>query len=63
MTGIQPGLIVRGLDRNEIPVADWPCACSHHERARDRKAVTEPTARVRVGHCTHIGTETRRTAA
>ncbi|MGW0564145.1 hypothetical protein ACWDZ4_26950 [Streptomyces sp. NPDC003016] len=63
MTGIRPGLHIRGLDRNEIPVADWLCTCGHHERARGRKAVTELNTRVRVGHCPHTATETRRTAA
>ena len=37
VTGIQPGLTVRGLGRNELPVADWLCACGHHERARGRR--------------------------
>ncbi|WP_329035905.1 hypothetical protein OHT61_06650 [Streptomyces sp. NBC_00178] len=63
MTGIQPGLTVRGLGRYELPVADWLCTCGHHEHARGRQAVIELTARVTVGHCTHTGTETRRTAA
>ncbi|MER6238491.1 hypothetical protein ABT185_20905 [Streptomyces clavifer] len=63
MTGIQPGLTVRGLGRYELPVADWLCTCGRHERARGRRAVIELTARVTVGHCNHTGTETRRTAA
>ncbi|MEV6311475.1 hypothetical protein AB0M10_23070 [Streptomyces sp. NPDC051840] len=53
MTGIQPGLVVRGLGRREIPVADWLCACGHHERARGRRAVTELTTRATVQHCPH----------
>ncbi|MEV0010818.1 hypothetical protein [Streptomyces sp. NPDC047973] len=53
VTGIQPGLVVRGLGRREIPVADWLCACGHHERARGRRAVTELTTRAHVGECPH----------
>ncbi|MGY4904530.1 hypothetical protein [Streptomyces sp. 900116325] len=65
MTGIQPGLHMRGLERGGFPIADWLCACGHHERARGRKAVTELTTRVRVGHCLHRATpeEIRRNAA
>lgn len=63
VTGMQPGLSLRGLDRNEIPVADWLCICGHHERARGRRAVIELNARVTVGHCPHTTTQTRRTAA
>ncbi|MET7368348.1 hypothetical protein ABZS61_21310 [Streptomyces sp. NPDC005566] len=53
VTSIQPGLVVRGLGREEIPVADWLCACGHHERARGRSAVIELTTRVRVQQCPH----------
>lgn len=53
VTGIRPGLTVRGLGRNEIPAADWLCACGHHERARGRNAVTDLTTRARVDHCPH----------
>ncbi len=53
VTGIQPGLHMRGLERGGFPIADWLCACGHHERARGRKAVTALTTRVRVGHCPH----------
>ncbi|MGP3633683.1 hypothetical protein ACTU45_10005 [Streptomyces sp. 24-1644] len=63
VTGIQPGLTVRGLDRHEVPVGDWLCACGHHERARGRRAVIELNARATVGHCPHTTTQTRRTAA
>ncbi|MFJ6788839.1 hypothetical protein [Streptomyces angustmyceticus] len=64
VTGLLAGLSIRGLDRGEIPVADWLCACGHHERARGRRAVVELTGRVRVGHCPHQAAEaTRRTAA
>uniref|UniRef100_A0AAU3GTZ6 Uncharacterized protein n=1 Tax=Streptomyces sp. NBC_01401 TaxID=2903854 RepID=A0AAU3GTZ6_9ACTN len=61
VTGIQPGLNLRGLGRYEIPVADWLCACGHFERARGRKAVTELTTRARVDQCPH--TAERRHAA
>lgn len=64
VTGIRPGLEIRGMDRGYVPVADWLCACGHHERARGRTAVTELTSRVRVGHCPHQAAETtRRNAA
>lgn len=53
VTGIQPGLSLRGLDRYEIPVADWLCGCGHHERARGRKAVLDLTTRARVDQCPH----------
>ncbi|MFF3062254.1 hypothetical protein [Streptomyces sp. NPDC057909] len=64
VTSFRPGLHLRGLERGGFPVADWLCACGHHERARGRKAVTELTTRVRVGHCPHRApAENRRTAA
>lgn len=64
MTGIRPGLEIRGMGRGDVPVADWLCACGHHERARGRTAVIELTSRVQVGHCPHQATEaTRRNAA
>ncbi|MFG3410209.1 hypothetical protein [Streptomyces sp. NPDC048142] len=62
VTGIRPGLTVRGLGRNQIPVADWLCACGHHERARGRERVTEVTTRARVDHCPHTE-QHRRNAA
>lgn len=70
VTGVQPGLSLRGLGRYEIPVADWLCACGHFERARGRQAVTQLTTRVRVGKCPHaadtatvvLRAERRRTA-
>ncbi|WP_257895305.1 hypothetical protein [Streptomyces anulatus] len=62
VTGIRPGLTVRGLGRNQIPTADWLCACGHHERARGRNAVTELTTRARVDHCPHTE-QHRRNAA
>ncbi|MEU6957556.1 hypothetical protein [Streptomyces sp. NPDC045714] len=62
VTGIRPGLTVRGLGRNQIPAADWLCACGHHERARGRDRVTELTTRARVDHCPHTE-QHRRNAA
>lgn len=62
VTGIRPGLTVRELGRNQIPAADWLCACGHHERARGRNAVTELTTRARVDHCPHTE-QHRRNAA
>ncbi|MFC8227635.1 hypothetical protein [Streptomyces sp. NPDC057287] len=63
VSGIQPGLHVRGLDYGEVPEADWLCACGHHERARGRRAVLELNTRATVGKCPHTTTQTRRTAA
>lgn len=63
VTGIRPGLSVRGLERGAFSVADWLCACGHHERARGRRAVIELNARATVGHCPHTTTQTRRSAA
>ncbi|WP_326677806.1 hypothetical protein [Streptomyces sp. NBC_01237] len=64
VTGIRPGLSVRGLGRNEIPMADWLCACGRFERARGRKAVTNLATRARVGQCPHtIPAQSRRSAA
>lgn len=63
VAGIQPGLTVRGLGRNEIPVADWLCSCGHYERARGRRAVIELNTRATVDRCAHTTTQTRRTAA
>ncbi|MEW2064050.1 hypothetical protein AB0899_25345 [Streptomyces sp. NPDC007002] len=62
VTGIRPGLTVQGLGRNQIPTADWLCACGHHERARGRNAVTNLTTRARVDHCPHTE-QHRRNAA
>ncbi|WP_228994530.1 hypothetical protein [Streptomyces sp. DH8] len=62
VTGIRPGLTVRGLGRNQIPTADWLCACGHHERARGRERVTDLTTRARVDHCPHTE-QHRRNAA
>ncbi|WP_424920590.1 MULTISPECIES: hypothetical protein [unclassified Streptomyces] len=64
VTGIQPALTVRGLGRNEIPVADWLCTCGHYERARGRRAVIELTTRAHVQQCPHnVPAESRRNAA
>ncbi|MEW1757819.1 hypothetical protein AB0393_15045 [Streptomyces cyaneofuscatus] len=62
VTGIRPGLTVRGLGRNQIPAADWLCACGHHERARGRDRVTDLTTRARVHYCPHTE-QHRRNAA
>ncbi|MFC9005374.1 hypothetical protein [Streptomyces microflavus] len=62
VTGIRPGLTVRGLGRHQIPTADWLCACGHHEHARGRNAVTDLTTRARVDHCPHTE-QHRRNAA
>ncbi|MBT2382102.1 hypothetical protein J7E86_00550 [Streptomyces sp. ISL-11] len=66
VTGIRPGLHVRDmLTRN--PIADWLCACGHHERAHGKANVAALAARVHVGNCPHHSTATaapaRRTAA
>ncbi|MFD9905610.1 hypothetical protein [Streptomyces sp. NPDC059063] len=53
ITGIPPGLAARGLDRDQIPVADWLCSCGRHERATGGVAVGMLLARVRVGTCPH----------
>jgi hypothetical protein len=50
VTGIQPGLQIRMAGG---PLADWLCACGHHERARGRKAVADLASRVIVGICPH----------
>ncbi|MEV7364300.1 hypothetical protein [Streptomyces sp. NPDC091299] len=51
--GVRLGLDIRGLDRGQIPQADWLCTCGHHERARGKDAVAELVSRVRVGTCPH----------
>jgi hypothetical protein len=53
VTGIRPGLHIHGLDRDQIPTADWLCACGHHERARGKEDVAALAGRVRVGRCPH----------
>lgn len=53
ISGICPGLQVQFT---HPPVADWLCACGHHERARGRAAVIELTTRVTVGVCPHVTT-------
>lgn len=62
ITDITPGLKVRGLDRGDIPVADWLCSCGHHERATGRKAVTALCARAVVGACPHTNTPAKEAA-
>ncbi|MCX4735103.1 hypothetical protein [Streptomyces sp. NBC_01363] len=63
VTGIRPGLDIRGLGRDEIPGADWLCTCGHHERARGRRAVAELVGCVRVGQCPHLTPSQNRSAA
>lgn len=53
VTGIRPGLTVRGLDREQTPVADWLCSCRVHERATGRQDVQQLLARARTGVCPH----------
>jgi hypothetical protein len=53
VTGIRPGLTVRGLDRDDTPTADWLCSCREHERATGRAAVQQLLARARTGVCPH----------
>jgi hypothetical protein len=60
VTGITPGLQIQC---EGIAVADWLCACGHHERARGRAAVIALQARVIVGICTHTTTAEGRAAS
>jgi len=60
VTGITPGLQIQC---EGVPVADWLCACGHHERARGRAAANRLTARVRVGVCLHTTTAEGRAAS
>ncbi|MFJ8110456.1 hypothetical protein [Streptomyces sp. NPDC096132] len=53
VTGIPAGLTVRGLDRDQTPIADWLCSCGHHERATGRDPVRDLTARACPGRCPH----------
>jgi hypothetical protein len=59
VSGIPAGLTLRGLDRDQTPVADWLCGCGHHQRATGRPSVQQLAARVRVGHCPHPARSTR----
>lgn len=52
ITSIRPGLHITGLDRGQIPTADWLCSCGHHQRARGNE-VPALIARVTVGVCPH----------
>lgn len=54
VTGIARGLQIQC---EGVPVADWLCACGHHERARGRAAVIRLIARV--GVCPHTVAEQR----
>lgn len=60
VAGIAPGLQIR---TRGVPVADWLCACGHHERARGKAAVSELQGRVRVGVCPHTAITEGRHAA
>lgn len=60
VTGITPGLQIQC---EGVSIADWLCACGHHERARGRAAVIRLTARVRVGVCPHTTTAEGRAAS
>ncbi|MFE7443719.1 hypothetical protein ACFU7X_25090 [Streptomyces chartreusis] len=60
VTGITPGLQLHSAG---VPVADWLCACGHHERARGRAAVIRLIDRVCVGVCPHATTVVGRAAA
>lgn len=60
VTGITRGLQIQ---RGGVPVADWLCACGHHERARGHAAVIRLTARVIVGICPHTTTAEGRAAS
>ncbi|WP_308407047.1 hypothetical protein [Streptomyces sp. RK76] len=54
--GITPGLTIRevtGCNGRRSVVADWLCACGHHERASGKTAVTALASSVIVGHCPH----------
>lgn len=53
VTGITPGLTIRTEEYGRNPVADWLCACGHHERARGANGVADLGKRVVVGHCPH----------
>jgi hypothetical protein len=53
IAGIRPGLHIHGLDRGQIPTADWLCSCGRHERARGQQDIAALTAGVTVGHCPH----------
>ncbi|MFI1287432.1 hypothetical protein ACH4VM_02790 [Streptomyces sp. NPDC020792] len=53
VTGITPGLSIRAEEYGDKPVADWLCACGHHERATTARGVIQLAARARVGHCPH----------
>lgn len=63
ITGVRPGLNIRGLDRDQIPTADWLCSCGHHERARGGDAVKELCTRATVGTCPHAAADAKEAAA
>lgn len=53
VTGIRPGLAVRGLDRGQTPAAHWLCTCGEHEAATGADAVRALCEIARPGHCPH----------
>lgn len=53
ITGIRPGLDILGLDRGQIPTADWLCICGIHEHARGKDAVRALCDRATTGRCPH----------
>lgn len=57
LEGIPAGLTTRERGLEQRPVADWLCACGHHERATGQPAVQQLLARVRVGVCPHTTEE------
>lgn len=57
--GIRPGLAVRtvtGCGDRKVTVADWLCACGHHEHAQGNDEVRSLCERVIVGICPHATT-------
>ncbi|MEU9518112.1 hypothetical protein [Streptomyces sp. NPDC048224] len=60
VAGITPGLQIQC---EGIAVADWLCACGHHERARGRAAVIRLTERACVGVCPYTTTAEGRAAS
>lgn len=53
VSGIPAGLTIRADDRGQNAIADWLCACGHHQRATGARPVAALAARVVVGHCPH----------
>lgn len=55
VSGVPAGLSIRAEEYGANPVADWLCACGHHQRATGPGPVAALAARVTVGHCPHRG--------